>query len=155
MIETVVLDIDGILTDGAIYVNASGDETKRILFDDVDAYFDLKRSGLKMGFITGENTGFCDYVNQRFSPVFLVRGCKDKLAGFKEIVEDFNLNKETTCYAGDSKKDIKLLQYVRLSYAPADASPEVRNAAKKILLASRGQGVIREIAKNILEQNIK
>ena len=121
----------------------------------IDGVPDLKRCGFKMGFITGEDTRFCDYVNQRFSPNFLVRGCKDKLAGFKKIVANFDLNKETSCYAGDSKKDIKLLEYVRLSYAPADAPPEVRSAAKKTLLASRGQGVIREMANNILEQNIK
>ena len=48
MIEVVLLDIDGILTDGSFYVDASGNETKRILFEDVDAYFELKRSGLKL-----------------------------------------------------------------------------------------------------------
>ena len=59
MIEAVFLDIDGVLTDGAIYVDASGNETKRILFDDIDAVFELKRAGLKIGFITGEETSFC------------------------------------------------------------------------------------------------
>ena len=150
MIEVVLLDIDGILTDGSIYVDASGNETKRILFEDVDAYFELKRSGLKVGFITGEDTGFCNYVNRRFSPDFLTVGCKDKLAGFQKLSEEHGLKKETTCYAGDSKKDSSLLQYVGLSYAPADAPPEVQNAAKIVLLASRGQGVIREIADDIL-----
>ena len=152
MIEVVLLDIDGILTDGAVYVDASGNETKRILFDDVDAYFELRRSGLKMGFITGEDTGFCDYVSRRFSPDFLIRGCKDKLAAFDTLVKEHGLKKETTCYAGDSKKDIELLQHVILSYAPADSPPEVRNSAKITLLASRGKGVIQELANDILEQ---
>ncbi len=152
MIQTVLLDIDGILTDGSVYVDASGNETKRILFDDIDAYFELKRSGLKTGFITGENTGFCDYVNQRFLPDFFVRGCKDKLDGFKKLAAEHGLKKENTCFAGDSKKDIALLQYVGLSYTPADVSPEVKNSSKKILLASRGQGVIRELANDILKQ---
>lgn len=152
MIEVVLLDIDGVLTDGAVYVDASGNETKRILFDDVDAYFELKRSGMKMGFITGEDTGFCDYVDRRFSPDFLIKGCKDKLAGFNKLAKKHGIKKETTCYAGDSKKDIELLQHVILSYAPADAPLEVRNSAKKTLVASRGNGVIQELAKDILEQ---
>jgi len=152
VIEVVILDIDGILTDGAVYVDASGNETKRILFDDVDAYFELRRSGMKMGFITGEDTGFCDYVNRRFSPDFLIRGCKDKLAAFNKLAKEHGIKKEATCYAGDSKKDIELLQHVVLSYAPADAPPEVRNSAKKTLLTSRGEGVIRELAKDIFEQ---
>ena len=92
------VDIDGILTDGSVYVDASGNETKRILFDDIDAYFELKRSGLETGFITGENTGFCDYVNQRFFPDFFVRGCKDKLAGFKKLAAEHGLQKENPCY---------------------------------------------------------
>ena len=147
MIEVVLLDIDGILTDGAVYVDASGNETKRILFDDVDAYFELRRSGLKMGFITGEDTGFCDYVNRRFSPDFLIRGCKDKLAGFNKLVKEHGLKKETTCYAGDSKKDIELLQHVTLSYAPADAPPEVRNSAKKNTARVTRQGSYSGIGK--------
>ena len=59
MIEAIFLDIDGVLTDGAVYVDASGNETKRILFDDIDAIFKLKRSGIKIGFITGEDNDFC------------------------------------------------------------------------------------------------
>ena len=60
MINTVLLDIDGVLTDGAVYVSADGKETKRILFEDIDAIFALKRAGLKIGFITGEDNEFCD-----------------------------------------------------------------------------------------------
>ena len=55
MIDTVLLDVDGVLTDGAVYVDSSGKETKRILFDDIDAVFELKRAGIKIGFITGED----------------------------------------------------------------------------------------------------
>ena len=64
MIEAVFLDIDGILTDGAVYVDASGNETKRIFFDDIDAIFAMKREGIKIGFITGENNDFCKYIIQ-------------------------------------------------------------------------------------------
>ena len=72
MIEVVFLDIDGVLTDGAVYVDASGNETKRILFDDIDAVFEMKRARLKIGFITGEKTPFCQFVKKRFSPDFFV-----------------------------------------------------------------------------------
>ena len=62
MIKAVFLDIDGVLTDGAVYVDASGVETKKILIDDIDAIFELKRAGIKIGFITGEDNEFCQYV---------------------------------------------------------------------------------------------
>ena len=52
MVKVIFLDIDGILTDGSVYVDAFGNETKRIQFDDIDAIFRLKRAGIKIGFIT-------------------------------------------------------------------------------------------------------
>ena len=76
MIDVVFLDIDGILTDGAVYVDAKGKETKRILFDDIDAIFKLKRAGIKVGFITGENNDFCRYVQERFDPDYFLAECK-------------------------------------------------------------------------------
>jgi 3-deoxy-D-manno-octulosonate 8-phosphate phosphatase (KDO 8-P phosphatase) len=153
MINTVFLDIDGILTDGAVYVDASGKETKRILFEDIDAIFELKRAGFKIGFITGEDNEFCDYVYRRFSPDFLIRGCKDKLGEFKQLAEEHDLDEAKMCYAGDSQRDIGLLEFSGKSFAPADSSVQVRNAAKEVLKASRGKGVVRELVDNILERS--
>ncbi|MBT5470560.1 MAG: HAD hydrolase family protein [Nitrospina sp.] len=150
MIEVIFLDIDGVLTDGSVYIDSSGNETKRILFDDIDAIFELKRAGFKIGFITGEDNEFCDYVNRRFSPNFLVKGCKDKLSAFKKLAEENSLDKNLVCYAGDSKKDIGLLNFVGKSFAPSDSSDQVKNAAKQVLKASRGEGVIREMVEHIL-----
>ena len=151
MIDTVLLDIDGILTDGAVYVDATGKETKRILFDDIDAIFKLKRAGIKIGFITGENTEFCHYVQERFGPDFFLAGCKNKLVAFKKLSEEYRLDRKKVCYVGDSEKDKELLSFVKYSYAPADASEAVRNSAKIVLKAARGQGVIRELAGKVLQ----
>ena len=150
MINAVFLDIDGILTDGAVYVDAKGKETKRILFNDIDAIFKLKRAGIKIGFITGENNDFCRYVQERFEPDFFLAGCKDKLEAFKKLSEKHQLDKEKICYAGDSEKDKELLSFVKYSYAPADADEVVCNSAKTVLKASRGRGVIKELAEKVL-----
>jgi YrbI family 3-deoxy-D-manno-octulosonate 8-phosphate phosphatase len=150
VIEVVCLDIDGVLTDGAIYVDSSGKESKRIIFEDIDAIFELKRAGLKIGFITGEDSEFCNYVYRRFSPDFLVKGCKDKLSEYKKLAEKNGWDKNKVCYAGDSKKDIELLKFVGKSFAPSDSSELVKNAAKEVLKAARGKGVIRELVNNIL-----
>jgi 3-deoxy-D-manno-octulosonate 8-phosphate phosphatase KdsC-like HAD superfamily phosphatase len=89
-------------------------------------------------------------VQRRFSPEFLIRGCKDKLGAFKKLAEELGLEREKACYAGDSKRDIELLEFVGLRFAPSDSSINVRNSAKEALKASRGEGVIREIVDNIL-----
>ena len=151
MIDAVFLDIDGVLTDGAVYVNASGNETKKILFEDIDAVFAFKRAGIKVGFITGEETSFCNYVRNRFQPDFFVSGCKDKLTAFKKLAGESGLDKDRVCYAGDSKRDIDLLKYTAYSFAPADAHPTVKQSAKTVLKSSRGQGVVQEIAEHIFQ----
>lgn len=154
MICVVLLDIDGILTDGAVYVDSLGKETKRIQFDDIDAIFKLKREGIKVGFITGEDNDFCQYVKTRFNPDFFLVGCKDKLGGFKKLAEKNNLDKETVCYAGDSERDIELLKYVGYSFAPNDVDLIVKNSAKMVLKVSRGQGVIKELTEIILKKKV-
>ncbi len=151
-INTALFDIDGVLTDGAVYIDSMGKETKRILFEDIDAIFELKRGGLKIGFITGEENEFCDYVDRRFSPDFLVKGCKDKLNGFKMLADKYDLDKTLVCFVGDTKRDIELLKYVGNSFVPADSSLEVKNAAKEVLTVSRGKGVIREVVTKILRE---
>ena len=150
MVQIVFLDIDGVLTDGAVYVDELGKETKRILFEDINAIFDLKRAGLKIGFITGENNAFCDYLDNRFSPNIFLRGCKDKLSSFKKIESKYGFDKIDVCYVGDSQTDIELLEYVGLSFAPSDSPIKVKKSVKKVLKSSRGNGVVRELVDIIL-----
>ena len=152
--QAVFLDIDGILTDGSIYVDASGKESKRIQFDDIDAIFKLKRAGIKIGFITAEDNEFCQYVKNRFAPDFFLQGCKDKLVAFKKLAEENSLDKSSTCYAGDSERDMKLLQYVGCGFTPGDVDTLIKKSAKIVLKASRGQGVIREMTELILNKSI-
>jgi 3-deoxy-D-manno-octulosonate 8-phosphate phosphatase (KDO 8-P phosphatase) len=155
LIDTVFLDIDGVLTDGAIYVDSSGNETKRIIFEDIDAIFELKSKGKKIGFITGEDNSFCQYVRDRFKPDFFLLGCKDKLEAFKELENKLGLDILKVCYAGDSKKDIPLLEYIPFSLVPADVDQSVKDSAKIVLKCIRGQGVIKEVAQHVIEYDGK
>ena len=154
MVEVVLLDIDGILTDGSIYVDPSGKEIKRILFDDIDAIFKLKRAGIKIGFITGEDNEFCQYVKNRFAPDYFLAGCKDKLTAFKKLADKNGLDKNNVCYAGDGERDTELLSYVEYSFVPADVDSVIKGFAKTVLKTSRGQGIIRELAGLILQKPI-
>ena len=152
MIKAVFLDIDGVLTDGAVYVDASGVETKKILFDDIVAIFEINRAGIIIGFITGEDNEFCQYVQKRFSPDFFLAGCKNKLEACKSLLEESNLVPSNICYAGDSKKDMELKNYVPLSFSPADVDGKVQSSAKVVLKAGRGQGVIKELVEYIFNK---
>ncbi len=150
MIETVLFDIDGVLTDAMVYIDHQGNELKRICFDDIDAVFSLKRAGVRIGFITGEDNSFTGYVKKRFEPDYFIVGCRDKLSAFKELVHSEGLDMEKICFVGDSYKDVPLLRYLNCSFAPEDVDPEIRRAAKRVVAAKRGMGVIKEVAKHIL-----
>ena len=152
MVKVIFFDIDGILTDGSVYVDALGNETKRIQFDDIDAIFKLKRAGIKIGFITGEDNEFCKYVKKRFSPEYFLSGCKNKLIAFQKLAKENELEAHSVGYADDSKRDIELLKYVEFGFVSSNVDPEVKKAAKVVLKAARGQGVIKELTDFILEK---
>lgn len=152
MIEIVLLDVDGVLTDGTVYIDSEGKESKRIAFDDIDAVFELKRAGIKIGFLTGEDNNFSEYVKKRFAPDYFVSGCKDKLSYFKRLSEDESIDKSKVCFVGDSTKDIELLKYLDFSFSPTDVSHEIKESAKFVTHAARGKGVIKEVAAFVLNR---
>jgi len=154
VIDVVFLDIDGVLTDGAVYIDAAGNETKRILFDDIDAIFAMKREGIKIGFITGENNDFCKYIYRRLEPDFFSTGCKNKLSEAKKIIKEAGLDVKRMCYVGDSRKDIELLNFVKYSFVPQDADERVQSSAMHVLQSARGKGVIREVADFVISKNM-
>lgn len=139
-----LFDIDGVLTDGAIYVGADGRELRKILYDDIDAYFALRREGYAVGFITGEKGPFDRYYKRRFAPDVYVSGCRDKLAAYERLARRYGWRKEETVFVGDSPRDAALLGHVKFGLAPRDAAPEARQAARAVLPVRRGQGVVRE-----------
>jgi D-sedoheptulose 7-phosphate isomerase len=152
VIEVVLFDIDGVLTDGTLYIGPDGEETKRISFKDIDAIFELKRAGIKIGFISGEDNRFTDFVKRRFSPDYFVAGTKDKLASFRELSQREGFDESKVCFVGDSKKDMELLSHLHHSFAPFDADDEVRRCAGLVTQAERGCGVICEVARYVLQK---
>jgi L-ribulose-5-phosphate 3-epimerase len=149
-IDVLLLDIDGVLTDGRVWVGPDGAETKAIAFVDIDAVFRMRRAGIRIGFITGEATPFAEYVRRRFEPELFVSGRKDKLAAFRELARDHALDPGRVAFAGDSHHDIDLLRELATTFAPADAHEAVRAAATQVLRARRGGGVVEEIADRLL-----
>ena len=152
MIKFAFFDIDGVLTDGMVYVDSQGNETKRISFEDIDAIFELKRAGIKIGFITGEENGFSEYVKKRFIPDYFVSGCKDKLSYFIKLAKKEKIGKQSACFVGDSNKDVPLLEYLYNSFVPSNVGEDIKRSARFIVNAKKGEGVIREVAQYILKK---
>jgi D-sedoheptulose 7-phosphate isomerase len=150
VIKLIVLDIDGVITDGAIIINENGGEEKKINLKNIDAIYELKRRGYKLAGITSENTPIVRYFKKRFPWDLFYVGKNNKLNTIKEIEKNLNIKKEEICYIGDGIKDIETLKYVGLSVCPQDAIDEVRLCSDIVLEKKSGEGCLWEFL-NILE----
>ncbi|GHT02059.1 hypothetical protein AGMMS50276_31570 [Synergistales bacterium] len=145
MIKIVLFDIDGVLTDGRIIIDENGKEQKQMSLRDVDAVYEIKRQGFKIGAITGENTSITNYFEKRFPWDYFYRGCKNKVDAINEISKNEGIGKEEICYIGDGKYDIAPVGYVGLGVCPFDAISPVKNVAD-LIIGPSGHGAIWELA---------
>jgi len=154
MIKLVLLDIDGVLTNGKVTVDSLGNESKTIDFKDIDAVFEMKRRHLMVGLITGEATPITLFFQKRFQPDFFYNGCKDKPAALREILEKTGLAQDDVCYVGDAKYDIPIMRLVKVSACPENAIPEVKALANVQLTRRGGDGCIWELLEWLTEHQL-
>jgi len=145
MIKLVLMDIDGVITNGKVQINGEGQEIKQLDFKDIDAIFELKKKGYKIGIITGEDTPIVKYFNDRFKPHYFYFNCKDKVSKIKEIQRIDGYKSDEICFIGDSKHDIDAIKYAGLGVCPDNASVNVKNIANAVLKSSGGNGCIQEL----------
>lgn len=151
MIELIVLDIDGVITDGSVIVDCTGHEQKQINLKDIDAIFELYRRGYKLAAITGEDTEIVNYFEKRFPWEYFYRGNKTKKDTLQQIEALAGIGRENICYVGDGKYDVEPLTYAGLGLCPANAIDRAKHAADMILQNDGGKGCLWELV-SILEQ---
>lgn len=151
MIELIVFDIDGVITDGSVTIDSDGNEQKQINLKDIDAIFELHRRGYKLAAITGEDTKIVNFFEKRFPWDYFYRGNKKKKETLQRLEQKANICRENICYIGDGKYDIAPLAYAGLGVCPADAIDDVKNVADIILFNMGGRGCIWELI-SILEK---
>lgn len=144
-IKLVVFDIDGVLTDGSIIVDTNGNEQKKINIKDIDAVYELKRRGLLLVAITGENTQIVRYFEKRLPWDRFYLGNKDKLKTLKAIADEMQLCAGQICYIGDGKYDVEPLSWAGLSITPRDAIADAKQAADVVLQNRGGEGCVWEM----------
>ena len=143
-IALVLVDVDGVLTDGTVRCSAHGDEEKSLFMRDVDAVFEAQRHGLLVGLVTGEETPWVDFVSGRLAVQLVAKGAKDKLAEVRQLAEAAGIGLDAVCYVGDSDRDAPALAAVGLGLAPHDASAEAKRAAAAVLSSPGGRGAVAE-----------
>ena len=143
-IRLVLLDVDGVLTDGRLYYGAEGEALK--VFDVRDGHgIVLLRGHVEFGVISGRPGS--PPTLRRFEDLrieHLVFGQTDKLAGYARL-RHLGVADDEVAYMGDDVNDLPLLRKVGLSAAPADALPEVRSAVHFVARSPGGRGAVREL----------
>ena len=152
MIKLLILDIDGVITNGKVFIDSVGKEFKQINFQDIDAIFEAKSSGLQIGIITGETGEITDYFKQRLKPDYYYNGCKNKKDAILEIANAARLKLSEISYIGDSKHDLDAVRIAGLGLSPSNALDEVKNQSDYILTKSGGNGAIREAVDYIFDK---
>ncbi|MCQ2505773.1 MAG: SIS domain-containing protein [Lachnospiraceae bacterium] len=153
MIELIVLDIDGVITDGSVIIDSKGNEQKQVNLKDIDAIFELHRRGFKLAAITGEDTEIVNYFEKRFPWDFFYRGNKTKKETMQQIEEGTGITRENICYVGDGKYDVEPLTYAGLGLCPANAIDVAKKASDIVLQNDGGKGCLWELLSILEEYN--
>jgi 3-deoxy-D-manno-octulosonate 8-phosphate phosphatase (KDO 8-P phosphatase) len=149
-IEALVMDVDGVLTDGTFSWSTSGDESKSFSFEDVMGLSLARREGLLLGLISGEDSPLIDRLARKIGIVSVAQGCKDKGAALRQFSESTGKSLERTAYVGDDVNDLSALAIAGLSVAPSNAQPSVKAAVSLVLQRGGGRGAVRELVELIL-----
>jgi len=151
-IKLVCTDVDGVLTDGGIYYTERGEELKKFNTRDGMGVDLLRKAGIPVAFITGEETGFTKARAKKLGVEDLYLGCKadDKAAALDKLAEKYGISVSQIAYIGDDVNDIEALKKAGFACAVADGRPEVKEAADYTTRAKGGEGAFREISDMIL-----
>lgn len=152
-IQLLALDIDGVLTDGHFTLSAAGEEVKRLAFHDLDALTALKRSGMPVAFVTGEDGPMVQAIARRYGVDSVFPGAKDKVAALNELAAARGIPLAAMCYVGDSDRDAPAIRAVGLGLAPANATPAAQAAADRVLARAGGDGAVAEAIRLVQQIN--
>ena len=150
-VKLLLMDCDGVLTDGRIWLFDNGDEQKGFHTRDGLGIDLLHRAGLKSGIISGRTSSAVERRAQALGMTFIYQGCEDKLEAFANTLAQAGLTNAEVAFAGDDLNDIPLILQSGLGVAVADAAPEVREYAHYVTNAAGGFGAIREVIELILK----
>jgi 3-deoxy-D-manno-octulosonate 8-phosphate phosphatase (KDO 8-P phosphatase) len=150
-LRLVLMDVDGVLTDGTVLLLPDGREAKSFHIRDGLGIVLAQRAGLKMGVLSGRASESLAARAAELRLDVVRQGVSDKRAVFEEILREQGLRAQEVAYMGDDLNDLAVLTEVGLSAAPADAPFEVRAQAFMVMDARGGHGCVREFLEAILK----
>jgi len=143
-IELLLLDVDGVLTDGRIVYSDQGDEIKAFHVRDGSALKYWRQSGKRVAILSGRTSHAVSRRATELGIDVVVQGADEKLAALARILSDTGLVADQVCAVGDDLPDLPVLRHCGLAVAVADAVPELKAAAHYVTHTPGGRGAVRE-----------
>ncbi|MDQ8203879.1 HAD hydrolase family protein [Pelagicoccus sp. SDUM812003] len=148
-IKVFAMDVDGILTDGAIYVSSDGSEAKRFSIVDGLGLARLRQAGIILAWISGRMSDATTVRAKELKIPHLVQGKLDKLTGLKDLLEELQLEPHQAVYMGDDVIDVDAIRYAGIGVTVPEAQQEALAAADYITSRPGGHGAVREVCNHI------
>nr|WP_291315448.1 HAD-IIIA family hydrolase [Desulfuromonas sp.] len=152
-IRLLLLDVDGVMTDGRIVYDGNGVESKAFDVKDGHGLKLLQRAGVRVGIITGRSSEVVALRAAELGIDILYQGAKDKLVPYRQILQDLGLHDEQVAYVGDDLVDLPILNRVGFSATVADGVEELKPLVHHVASRPGGRGAVREICDLLLKSS--
>ena len=150
-IQWIVLDVDGVLSDGSLVYTSTGEELKSFSVKDGLGLTAARKSGIKLAIITARVSPMVERRAKELHFDALLMGHANKTEALRSLCAEHQIDLKTIAYMGDDLNDLGALQLVGLPMAPNNAVPEVKQLAKFVSTVNGGQGAVREAVEYILK----
>jgi 3-deoxy-D-manno-octulosonate 8-phosphate phosphatase (KDO 8-P phosphatase) len=150
-VKLVILDVDGVLTDGGIILDGHGSETKRFNVYDGTGIKYLQRCGIQIALISGRYSEPTTVRARQLGIEVVFQKSLDKLETLQDVKQQVGVRDEEIAYMGDDLIDLPVMRRIGFPMAPANARPETKQVAMLVTKAQGGHGAVREAAEHILK----
>jgi len=150
-IRLLILDIDGVMTDGGLQFDNRGEEYKTFNSLDGHGIRMLLDCGIEIAVITGRNSGIVNHRMNELGVRHIYQGYRDKLQAYEKLLQDTGLESGQTAYVGDDLPDLPVMRRVGLAIAVQNAHVFVKQHCDWVTSARGGNGAVREVTDFILQ----
>ena len=154
-VEAIVLDVDGVMTDGGIIPTPEGDFIRRYHAKDGYAIAAALREGMKICVISGGRGRMLENRLTMLGVTKIYLNCMDKVHAMREFFEEYGINPENVIYMGDDIPDLECMRLVGIPVCPADACMEVVEASRYVSEFDGGHGAVRDIVEQVMRAQDK
>lgn len=150
-LKLVIFDVDGVFTNGSVYLNEDGREMMKFSRIDGRGIRLLRQKGLKTAIITSEESTIVKFRMEKLKIDEIYIGILNKIMIYNDLKKKYNLLDENICYLGDDTNDLEILKIVGLSCCPKNALKIVKQISKYVSDFKGGKGFVRDVCNLIIE----